>query len=162
MSKKTLIKFADIVTRDKAAFSPDGDFEDGHMGKALKHSAIFVDGRDAMQRERFFPLTIKGLMKTLTPDHWFRRYNYYNFSLNGINGFSDVAISFHYIDPSDMFLLEYLIYHVHPFGAQYNISEVLPEKLKLEEIIAASDAKSSAPNFRPHKDFHNMTSSELF
>lgn len=162
MSKRALIKLTAIVKRDKKLFSADGVFEDGRMGKALAHSAIFVDCRDVMQRERFFPITVKSLIKGLAPNHWFNRYNYYNFSLNGITGFSDVAISFHYIQPTGMFLLEYLIYQVHAFGVQKNQSEILPQKLKLEEIIAASDANSSAPNFRKHTDLHRLTVSELF
>lgn len=163
LSKKALIKFADIVKRDKTLFSPDGAYEDIRMGKALAHSAIFVDCRDDMRRERFFPFPIRKLTRGLDhqPD-WFERFNYYNFTLSGIAGLSDVGISFHYIKPAEMYFLEVLIYHVHPFGLHKNVSETLPKKLKLEEIISASDAKSSALNFYDHKDFHNLTSSELF
>lgn len=163
MSKKALDKFVGIVKKNKFLFTPDGEFEDGRMGKALKHSAIFVDSRDERQRARFFPIPITKLMTgPFNLDHWFSRNNYYNFSLNGLIGFSDVGISFHYIKPYEMYLFEYLVYHVHPFGLIKNGSETLPKKLKLKEIIAASDAKSSAPNFRKHKDFHSLTSSEIF
>jgi hypothetical protein len=39
-----------------------------------------------------------------------------------------------------MYYLDHLIYHVHPFGLEKNFTESLPRKLKLEEIIEASDA----------------------
>lgn len=32
---------------------------------------------------------------------------------------SDNAISFHYIDPRMMYAMEYLIYHLRPFGIGY-------------------------------------------
>jgi len=29
---------------------------------------------------------------------------------------SDHAITFHYVSPSQMYVMDYLIYHLHPFG----------------------------------------------
>jgi glycoprotein-N-acetylgalactosamine 3-beta-galactosyltransferase len=34
---------------------------------------------------------------------------------------SDTAISFHYVPPRQMYVLEYFIYHLKPYGISHNI-----------------------------------------
>lgn len=145
-------------------FPPFGEYDDLTMGKVLGHSAIYVDCRDVNLEERFFPLPIDLLLeKTFDKDiDWFLEYNYYNYTQGSLRCCSDVPIAFHYIEPPELYTMEYLVYHVHPFGVYKNISETLPRKLGLAEIIAASDVKSTALNFMNHIDFHRLTSSEIF
>lgn len=163
LSRKALIKFAEIVRGDPSHFTPDGPWEDLSMGKALAHSAIFVDCRDEMQRERFFPIPLVGVIENdVPPDFWYLLYNYYRVDSNGLDGYSDVPVGFHYIRPEELYALDYLIYQVHPFGVEKNLTEALPRKLSLEEIIKASDFESQAPNFVKHEFYHNLTSSEYF
>jgi hypothetical protein len=58
--------------------------------------------------------------------------------------------------------LQYFVYHVHPFGLKKNLTEKLPRKLGLNEIIAASDIKGWGSDFIDHKPVHNLDSSEYF
>ena len=37
----------------------------------------------------------------------------------GISSMSDYAIGFHYVNPSIIYLLEYFIYHLRPYGIQF-------------------------------------------
>lgn len=41
-------------------------------------------------------------------------------SFQGLECCSDSLISVHYVTPANMYLFEYLIYHVKPFGLSYN------------------------------------------
>lgn len=144
-------------------FDDDGEFEDVRMGRILSHSAIFVDCRDELEQQRFFPVSFFAYMSYLTKSSylWFYDYTYFNVTIGNLNCCSDVPIVFHKIKPKRMFLMEFLFYHLHPFGVDKNSTEKLPRKLKLSEIIEASDKKVQTPNFRDHLDYHNLTSSEI-
>lgn len=96
--------------------------EDAELGKCLLSVGVEPgDSRDKQGRSTFLPLYINSFLipGTLTKDFWFWSYIYYPFN-EGLECCSDNLISIHYVDPQNMYLLEYLVYHVKPFGLSYN------------------------------------------
>ena len=51
-----------------------------------------------------------------------------NKSFQGLNCCSDLAISFHYINPEWMQMLEYFIYHLRPHGYNFNSETGVPTR----------------------------------
>ena len=60
-----------------------------------------------------------------------------------------------------MYSLDYLIYHVNPFGLAQP-EDKIPVKLPLKEILRRSNEISSSPNYKEHKVIRDMEDSEIF
>ena len=126
----------------------------------MAKSAIFVDTRDDLKQMRFFPVSIYDHMSYIK-DEWYNQYLYYDFPRGSLDCCSKSIAVLHYITPQQMYYLDYLIYHVNPYGLQ-NGHEEWPRNLTLEEIIAASDVESKSTLFRKHELIHNLDDSEMF
>ena len=59
------------------------------------------------------------LLKTTLICRWFN-YTYYPV-VEGMNCCSDTAVTFHYITPGLMYVMEYRIYHLKPYGLDQKI-----------------------------------------
>lgn len=163
LSKKALKKFTEKLVHNKTQCQTNYGSEDYGMGECLAHHAIFVDCRDELHQKRFFPVGVEEHMrKKVDPKYWYTERVYYNITQGNIDCCSETSAEYHYINPREIRVLDYYIYKVHPFGIDDHLTEVLPQKLSLKEIIEASDANSSAPLFKKHQDNHYMDPDEFY
>lgn len=165
-SKKALEKFVtDISPNPKLCQNQDGEADDLLVGLCLQHYAIFIDARDDKNEKQIFPVGVEEHMKKDEPDmtYWYYRNLWRNVTQGGLGCCSDTYIGSHYVSPKEMHLLEFLIYNLHPYGIEKNLTEILPRKLTLEEVVESSDAKSIySPNYKEHKKYHNIDQDEKY
>lgn len=67
------------------------------------------------------------------------------FLAQGLDCCSDNAVSFHYVSPNQMYVLDYLIYHLRPYGIITH-SQPLPDKLPFSDIIGDDNTAISMTN----------------
>nr|XP_023016950.1 glycoprotein-N-acetylgalactosamine 3-beta-galactosyltransferase 1-like [Leptinotarsa decemlineata] len=151
LSKEALRKFVVEAIPNREICRADNEgAEDVEIGKCL--AAVNVeagDSRDPESRGRFFAFTP---LHHLIPGHvdksfWYWQYIYYNES-QGMECCSDNAVSFHYMSPDMMYTMEYLLYHLRPFGIAYDpklppkLSEILKDHSKENEVKVPAETQN--------------------
>ncbi|CAH8510360.1 unnamed protein product [Schistosoma turkestanicum] len=128
LSRAGLLNIANGLETNPTCRSKENVFaEDVKLGSCAEATNVtVVDSLDAEGRECFHPFSPLHMLtdNSKTYPDWFLEYNYHRID-TGFNCCSDYAVSFHYIEPEEMYLYEYMLYHLHPYGIHRDYMDLI-------------------------------------
>ncbi|XP_074659701.1 glycoprotein-N-acetylgalactosamine 3-beta-galactosyltransferase 1-like [Tubulanus polymorphus] len=148
LSRKALTTFIEQGLNKSICRRDNGGAEDVEMGLCLeKVKVVAGDSRDPEGKERFHPFVPEHhLIRGILPKNmWYWSYNYFP-AKEGPDCCSDYAVTFHYVAPNLMYILEYLIYHLKPYGISTHYSIPKTNALPHQRIVAPSGGGGDRKN----------------
>ncbi|XP_065092560.1 glycoprotein-N-acetylgalactosamine 3-beta-galactosyltransferase 1-like [Ochlerotatus camptorhynchus] len=138
LSREALKRFVEQALNNTETCSTAYDTEDLEMGRCMESVNVTAgDSRDLLGRKRFLPMEPLFHLTTNPsddPDFWYKHYSFYE-PYYGRNCCSDLAISFHYIQGLQMYVMDYLIYSLHPYGVKFKNPALLPKKTREDAML---------------------------
>lgn len=156
LSREALKRFVSVALLSANLCSQNvAGVEDVEIGLCLQNCGIrAMDSRDKFGRERFhpFPPEFHLIPGAVPKDNWLWEYNYYPIR-EGPDCCSDFTVTFHYIPPQLMYVFEYLVYHMRPYGLLSNLllhvpTDDLPEAVSLSHSETLMAPKASPSHLR--------------
>ena len=122
LSKAAVERFVNLALNESNSqncrTNDDAGAEDVEMGKCLQSVNVTAgDSRDEKMRPRFFALTPDSMIVpgVKDMDFWYWKNQFYPAD-DGDNCCSETTIAFHYIDPHQMYVLDFFAYRLKVFG----------------------------------------------